>query len=564
MRLPLGMSADRSLRRLRNLNSLLWVGKGGSPGTAVLRIEPCRACSKTIKDTGRVSIGDISIAVLPPKNPALVPKQYLSEKLPQSLLQHLRWIMQKDQLGQDVFLIGGPGPLRRQLAMMYLELTKREGEYVCLSRDTTESDLKQRREIQGESAFYVDQSAVRAAINGHILILEGIEKAERNVLPILNNLLENREMQLEDGRFLLAAQRYDKLLLDHTKEELDSLKLVRVNERFRVIALGLPVPSYQGNPLDPPLRSRFQARDVNPLPFNETLELLQECGPQADVERLNQMLMFASTMLTSESTSLGLPDFPITNLPELAKILNVMPGADIHSLLQRLYPYNVMLGKEGQTAVQGTLKRFDVPLSRDEGYLIQSVDRQIDSAMVSLVKGRKTSKLKVAAGSSSGGNDSKFISTAYHDSFMADMLTSHHVKDFCIIGPRGCGKSALMKKFAALLGYHVEPIMLYQDMTSRDLLQQRTTLSNGDTAWRLSPLVTAAMEGSLAVLDGVHRINAGSFSVLQRLVHERELQLFDGTRLVGKDRYELIKSEHNLNDEDMKERQVLQCFCSWI
>ena len=62
--------------------------------------------------------------------------------------------------------------------------------------------------------FYavVFQSAVRAAINGHVLVLEGIEKAERNVLPILNNLLENREMQLEDGRFLVSAERYDKLL----------------------------------------------------------------------------------------------------------------------------------------------------------------------------------------------------------------------------------------------------------------------------------------------------------------------------------------------------------------
>ena len=56
------------------------------------------------------------------------------------------------------------------------------------------------------------QCAVRAAVNGHVLVLEGIEKAERNVLPILNNLLENREMQLEDGRFLVAADRYDKLL----------------------------------------------------------------------------------------------------------------------------------------------------------------------------------------------------------------------------------------------------------------------------------------------------------------------------------------------------------------
>ena len=56
------------------------------------------------------------------------------------------------------------------------------------------------------------QSAVKAALEGRVLVLEGIEKAERNVLPVLNNLLENREMQLDDGRFLMAADRYDKLL----------------------------------------------------------------------------------------------------------------------------------------------------------------------------------------------------------------------------------------------------------------------------------------------------------------------------------------------------------------
>ena len=52
---------------------------------------------------------------------------------------------------------------------------------------------------------------MKAATEGRVLILEGIEKAERNVLPVLNNLLENREMQLDDGRFLMAASRYDKL-----------------------------------------------------------------------------------------------------------------------------------------------------------------------------------------------------------------------------------------------------------------------------------------------------------------------------------------------------------------
>lgn len=68
-----------------------------------------------------------------------------------------------------------------------------------------------------------------------------MEKCERNVLPVLNNLLENREMSLEDGRFLMSTDRYDSLLKTHTKQQLDSMKLVRVHPRFRVIALGLPV-----------------------------------------------------------------------------------------------------------------------------------------------------------------------------------------------------------------------------------------------------------------------------------------------------------------------------------
>lgn len=76
------------------------------------------------------------------------------------------------------------------------------------------------------------QCAVRAATEGRILVLEGLEKAERNVLPVLNNLLENREMQLEDRRFLMSAQRYDKLLqviTDSTnKPPIDSNVLLKI------------------------------------------------------------------------------------------------------------------------------------------------------------------------------------------------------------------------------------------------------------------------------------------------------------------------------------------------
>ena len=53
-------------------------------------------------------------------------------------------------------------------------------------------------------------------------MLEGLEKAERNLLPILNNLLENREMQLEDGRFLVHPRRFDELLASSSAAELEA------------------------------------------------------------------------------------------------------------------------------------------------------------------------------------------------------------------------------------------------------------------------------------------------------------------------------------------------------
>lgn len=60
-------------------------------------------------------------------------------------------------------------------------------------------------------------------------------------------------------------------------------------------------------------------------------------------------------------------------------------------------------------------------------------------------------------------------------------------------------------------------------MTARDLLQQRYTLPNGDTAWRPSPLVTAAIEGKLLILDGIHRVNLGTLAVLSRYISTRKI-----------------------------------------
>ena len=239
---------------------------------------------------------------------------------------YLRWIAQKEQLGQDMCLIGDPGPAMRWLVMLYSHLTRREIRVVYLNGDITESDLKQRREIRNGSLIYDDQSAVSAAVEGQLLVLEGLERVERNVLPVVNNLLENREMHLDNGSVLIHPARYDSLLkkLDESKlqlqrsgssptagepgatqravliaeakHELAQMGLVRVSEKFRVIGITVPVPPFEGNPLDPPLRSRFQCLYVRtPLPVvapsSSVVAALQaQAGTTASRKRTKQVM----------------------------------------------------------------------------------------------------------------------------------------------------------------------------------------------------------------------------------------------------------------------------------
>ena len=69
---------------------------------------------------------------------------------------------------------------------------------------------------------------------------------------------------------------------------------------------------------------------------------------------------------------------------------------------------------------------------------------------------------QLISGNSWGSRPPPFVFTPYHHEALADLLQSHSVADMCIIGPRGCGKSAVVAKMAHMLGYQTEPILLYQ------------------------------------------------------------------------------------------------------
>lgn len=192
--------------------------------------------------SARVTIGAATAAryATQPTTQHLVPRGYLQRWMRRgSALRHLEWMLAKEALGQDVFLIGPPGPQRRQLVCAFAELLNREVEWLTLSRDTTESDLKQRRQLVRGSVVWEDAAPTRAALHGRLLVLEGMERSERGILPLLNNLLENREMALEDGRFLVSHARRtgDTPAAEGGAAQRGDARLMRVHPSFRVCAI---------------------------------------------------------------------------------------------------------------------------------------------------------------------------------------------------------------------------------------------------------------------------------------------------------------------------------------
>ena len=125
----------------------------------------CRRAARWCSGSS-VRLGDAAMKLRQAASPELVPRPAPSRGVawsdsPDSLVT-LQWLMKKQLLQQDAMLLGGHVPTLRSLACRFCEMTQQEAELVAISRDTTESDLKQRREICGGSVVYSDQPVVQA------------------------------------------------------------------------------------------------------------------------------------------------------------------------------------------------------------------------------------------------------------------------------------------------------------------------------------------------------------------------------------------------------------------
>jgi ABC-type multidrug transport system fused ATPase/permease subunit len=111
------------------------------------------------------------------------------------------------------------------------------------------------------------------------------------------------------------------------------------------------------------------------------------------------------------------------------------PNMPVDEALIRLYPYKSFLSKDGQNMVDDLLKNLGIEKSTLSEPSIPFSLSQIRP---------------------------DYVSNPYHDQVIGQLEQSVRVHDVCLIGPRGSGKSTLVKQLAIRLGQDIEPIMLYQ------------------------------------------------------------------------------------------------------
>ncbi|EGF99746.1 Hypothetical protein MELLADRAFT_94123 [Melampsora larici-populina 98AG31] len=549
---------------------------------------------------GHLTISDISLPIWSSPTSKQPPSR-LPSPLPTSLisnpftLSHLRWISQKVLLSQDICLISPTAscPFTRKLVLGFCELAKREYEYIGIHRDLSENELKQSREISASISGsddkkselqFIDSATVRSVKLGRILILDGLEKAERGILPLLNNLLENREMNLfvksqylkklteKDGTHIIHPDRYESL----SREGSLPSNFISASRSFQVICISLPVPPFTGYPLDPPFRSRFQARYIDSL--GASLALASPFSPQPLWIKFKEVVMTIQLSNEARSSSLALasspatlPNFPIPSLSRLKTLLENFPVSDsipsqeLSNLARLLHPrlsflssdawnlLNQHFEKAGLGTLQSSLPEIDPDGGGLFGYKLVKVER-INSyhARAHFESSRnysnQTVQCLVKCGSSplipiievkSNLSTSGVVISSRFDHLFNLMAQIHTINlDFTLL-PRpteqaSSSTSFLIQTFSQVFGYGPKPeesIHLYREMTGKELVMRRTVDESNQTGWAPSRLVEGAQAGALVEITGIDLIGS-SVGTISGLLDGRSLELWGGKRLV--------------------------------
>lgn len=323
-------------------------------------------------------------------------------------------------------------------------------------------------------------------------------------------------MNLDDGTHIIHPHRYNQLATTVTEQ---GKVFIPAHKNFRVIAIAAPVPPYPGYPLDPPFRSRFQARFVDPV--GSLLSITHSSSTSIPLyDKLRELILstqFASESrnvleIVSKTSLLPFPQTALTKLrslvekfppldglspPQLARLfLTIHPGL-IHvpfqawAILSRQAEENGLgeLGSPSMTSVDENIGLF--------GYQLSEIRRTGDAnaeVIFNPPPGLRPVSVTVQAGSKPlrpfpFSGKLEFNPTTRFMGLLTCFLQAHALGwDISLIPPASpstasASTTTLVRVFGQILGYDAEVIHMYKELGGRELVMRRRIEDGGATTW---------------------------------------------------------------------------------
>ena len=284
------------------------------------------------------------------------------------------------------------------------------------------------------------------------------------------------------------------------------------------MAIAAPVPPFPGYPLDPPFRSRFQARFIDPIGSLIALEASdtseREWSPL--YTKLREIVL--STQFASETagpleavSKSTLPQFPQTALDKLSTLCTTFPPPmrvsphQLAVLVLSIHPALVyaplaawaLLSRQTEEAGIGTLGNPHLDTLEDAtgllGYSVTAVERvNTNTVKITFVSSGGTQIVVQAPAGPRPLRPSNLdtgLASPRFKGLLSSFLQAHALGwDISYIPPAlpstaSCSTSTLITVFASLLGYEVETIHMYKELGGREIVMRRKIENDGSTTW---------------------------------------------------------------------------------
>ncbi len=327
---------------------------------------------------------------------------------------------------------------------------------------------------------------------------------------------------MDDGTHIIHHHRFAQLEANGTLKDDTGKSFIPAHKNFRVVAIAAPVPPYPGYPLDPPFRSRFQARFIDPV---------------------GSLVQTALAKLSSLVSMFPPPPQGLSP-GQLARLLLVIHPALVYAPLQAW----AILGRQSEEAGLGELGSPSMSSANDAigifGYQVTEIKGlnerlaqvtfeapSVEPVVVSVPAGSRPLHPFPLTGSLGFNPSPRFLG------LLTCFLQAHALGwDISLIpsalpSTATTSSSTLVKVFGEILGYETEVLHMYKEMGGRELVMRRKVTDGGATSWEPSPLVDAAWAGRLLHLSGLDVVGATAGSI-SRLLHDREIELWVGRRIV--------------------------------